>query len=189
MMSPAMTSALPVDPVFHLILDAPRRRPGPGLPRRLTGLFKELASTDLTRPAEEIEDLIWALWTSHKERVAEETMAAAIDAMASGALQKAKPLLDHLVAKYPDWAEAWNRRATLAFIEKRDADSLLDIGETLKVEPRHFGAISGFGDICLRHGRLNEARAAFQIALSINPHLEELHDMLENLSPRNLMLH
>jgi hypothetical protein len=57
------------------------------------------------------------------------------------------------------------------------------------VEPRHFGAISGFGDICLRHGRLNEARAAFQIALAINPHLEELHDMLANLSPRNLMLH
>jgi tetratricopeptide (TPR) repeat protein len=116
-------------------------------------------------------------------------MAAAIEAMASGALQKAKPLLDHLVATYPDWAEAWNKRATLAFIEKRDAESLRDIAEALKVEPRHFGAISGFGDICLRHGRLNEARAAFQIALAINPHLEELRDILEGLSPRNLMLH
>ena len=187
--SPAMTSALPVDPVFQLILEAPMRKPAPSLPRRLTGLFRELSAAELTRPAEEIEDLIWALWTSHKERVAEETMAAAIEAMASGALQKAKPLLDHLVAAYPDWAEAWNKRATLAFIEKRDAQSLLDIAEALKVEPRHFGAISGFGDICLRHGRLNEARAAFQIALAINPHLEELRDMLESLSPRNLMLH
>ena len=188
-MRPAMISALPVDPVFQLILEAPRRKPGPGLPKRLTGLFRELSSAEPIRPAEEIEDLIWALWTSHKERVAEETMAVAIEAMASGALQKAKPLLDHLVAAYPDWAEAWNKRATLAFIEKRDAESLLDIAEALKVEPRHFVAISGFGDICLRHGRLNEARAAFQIALAINPHLEELHDMLANLSPRNLMLH
>jgi len=184
-----MTSALPVDPVFQLILEAPTRKPCPGSPRRLTGLFKELCSGEPARPAEEIEDMIWALWTSHKDRLAEETMAAAIDAMASGALQKAKPLLDHLVAKHPEWAEAWNKRATLAFIEKRDADSLLDIAQTLRLEPRHFGAISGFGDICLRHGRLNEARAAFQIALSINPHLEELRDMLENLSPRNLMLH
>jgi tetratricopeptide (TPR) repeat protein len=188
-MRPAMTSSLPVDPVFQLILEAPRRKPGPGLPKRLTGLFRELSLAEPARPAEEIEDMIWALWTSHKERVAEETMAAAIEAMASGALQKAKPLLDHLVAAYPDWAEAWNKRATLAFIEKRDAQSLLDIAEALKVEPRHFGAISGFGDICLRHGRLNEARAAFQIALAINPHLEELRDMLESLSPRNLMLH
>src|SRR3712207_6711239 len=96
-MTSAMTSALPVDPVFQLILDAPRRRPVPGLPRRLAGLFRELSAAEPARPAEEIEDLIWALWTSHKDRVAEETMAAAIDAMASGALQKAKPLLDHLV--------------------------------------------------------------------------------------------
>jgi len=184
-----MTSALPVDPVFQIILETPACKPAPSLSSRLTGLFRELAAAEPARPAEEIEEQIWALWSSHEDRIAEETMVAAIDAMSSGALQKAKPLLDYLVVKHPDWAEAWNKRATLAFIEKRDADSLLDIAQTLRLEPRHFGAISGFGDICLRHGRLNEARAAFQIALAINPHLEELHDMLENLSPRNLMLH
>jgi tetratricopeptide (TPR) repeat protein len=184
-----MTSALPVDPVFQLILEVPTRKPGPSLPSRLTTLFEELASPDLTRPAEEVEDQIWALWASHEDRVAEETMGAIIDAMSSGELQKAKPLLDHLVVKHPDWAEAWNKRATLAYIEKRDTDSLLDIAQTLRLEPRHFGAISGFGNICLRNGHLNEARAAFQIALSINPHMEDLRDMLENLSPYHLMLH
>jgi tetratricopeptide (TPR) repeat protein len=184
-----MTSALPVDPVFQLILEVPTHKPGPGLPSRLNALFEELSATDPARPVEEIEGQIWALWISHEERVAEETMAAAIEAMESGALQKAKPLLDHLIKKYPDWAEAWNKRATLAYIEKRDADSLRDIEQTLRREPRHFGAISEFGNICLRHGRLNEARAAFQIALSFNPHMEELRDMLENLSPHHLMLH
>ncbi|WP_230532531.1 hypothetical protein [Microvirga roseola] len=184
-----MTSALPVDPVFQLVLDAPRARPSASLPTRLTHLFRELASPDPGRPAEEIEDLIWALWASHEDRVAEETLAAAVDAMAAGELAKAKPLLDHLVGAHADWAEAWNKRATLAFIEQRDVESLNDIAETLRLEPRHFGAISGFGDICLRHGHLNEARAAFQIALSINPHMDELREMLRNLSPRNLMLH
>lgn len=182
-------SALPVDPVFQLILEAPSRVPGPGLPSRLKALFRELSSPEPARSPEEIEDMIWALWSSHEDRLAEETMAAAIEALETGSLQTAKPLLDHLVAKHPDWAEAWNKRATLAFIEKRDADSMLDIAQTLRLEPRHFAAISSFGDICLRHGRLNEARASFQIALSINPHMEELRDMLENLSPRNLMLH
>lgn len=184
-----MLSSLPVDPVFQLILEAPERSPADGVPSRLAGLFRELSAQEPVRPVEEIEDQIWALWVSHEDRLAEETMAAAVDAISSGELQKAKPLLDHLVVKYPDWAEAWNKRATLAFIEKRDADSLLDIAQTLRLEPRHFGAISGFGNICLRNGHLNEARAAFQIALSINPHMEELRDMLEDLSPHNLMLH
>jgi tetratricopeptide (TPR) repeat protein len=184
-----MSSSLPVDPVFQLILEIPGRTPSSALPSRLKGLFKELADVDPVRPVEEIEDQIWTLWGSHEDRLAEETLAAAVEAIASGELQKARPLLDHLVIKHPDWAEAWNKRATLAYIEKRDADSLFDIAQTLRIEPRHFGAISGFGNVCLRHGHLNEARAAFQIALSINPHMEELRDMLENLSPHNLMLH
>jgi tetratricopeptide (TPR) repeat protein len=184
-----MTSDLPLDPVFKLILEVPTRTPSPDLPRRLTGLFRELALQELSRPVEDIEDQIWALWGSHEDRIAEETMAAALDAIGEGSLKAARPLLDHLVIEHPGWAEAWNKRATLASIEKRDADSLLDIAQTLLLEPRHFGAIAGFGNICLRHGHLNEARAAFQIALSINPHMDDLRDMLENLSPHHLMLH
>ncbi|MGO4570660.1 hypothetical protein [Microvirga sp. 2TAF3] len=184
-----MISSLPLDPVFRLILDLPYRAPAPGMPGRLTGLFRELSQNEAERPAEDIEDLIWAIWASHEDRVAEETMGAAIEALASGALKQARPLLDHLVSRHPDWAEAWNKRATLAFIENRDADSLRDIAQTLELEPRHFGAVSGFGQICLRHGHLNEARAAFQIALSINPHLEDLREILEDLAPQNLMLH
>jgi tetratricopeptide (TPR) repeat protein len=184
-----MSSSLPVDPVFHLILEAPGHTPSLALPGRLKSLFEELSEADPARPVEEIEDQIWTLWSSHEDRVAEETLAAAIEAIASGELQKAKPLLDHLVVKHPDWAEAWNKRATLAYIEKRDADSLLDIAQTIRLEPRHFGAITGFGNVCLRNGHLNEARAAFQIALAFNPHMDELRDILENLSPYNLMLH
>ena len=188
-MNLSMTSPLPLDPVFQLVLEVPTRTPSQDLPRRLTRLFKELALSEPARPVEDIEDQIWALWGSHEDRLAEETMMAAVEAMGSGSLKTARPLLDHLVAKYPGWAEAWNKRATLASIENRDADSLLDIAQTLRLEPRHFGAIAGFGNICLRNGHLNEARAAFQIALSINPHMDDLRDMLENLSPHHLMLH
>lgn len=180
---------LPVDSLFGLILDLPSRSPAPGMPRDLDGLFRELARTESERPPEDIEDMIWAIWASHEDEKAEEAMGAAIEALTSGALKQARPLLDHLVSRHPDWAEAWNKRATLNVIEKRDADSLRDIARTLELEPRHFGAISGFGQICLRHGHLNEARAAFQIALAINPHLTDLREMLEDLAPDNLMLH
>ena len=182
-------AAAAIDPVFRLILDLPLRQAAPHLPRRLIGLFRELANPAPARAADEIEDLIWALWISHEHRTAEETMGAAIEALASGALDRALPLLDHLVARYPDWPEAWNKRATLAFIERRDAECLADIARTLELEPRHFGAVSGFGQICLRQGHLNEARAAFQVALSINPHLEGLREILAELSPGALMLH
>jgi Flp pilus assembly protein TadD len=109
--------------------------------------------------------------------------------MASGALKQARPLLDHLVETYPDWAEAWNKRATLAFIEKRDADSVRDIEQVLEREPRHFAAVSGFGQICLRNGHLNEARVAFRVALTLNPHLEGLRELIDELDPQTLMLH
>ncbi|QFU14892.1 tetratricopeptide repeat protein [Microvirga thermotolerans] len=187
MMSPPSASSL--DSVFGLVLELPARSPAPEAPARLDALFAELARASGARPAEEIQDMIWAIWTSHEDGEAEATMAEAIAALSSGALRQARPLLDRLVALHPGWAEAWNKRATLNFIERRDGDSLADIARTLELEPRHFGAVSGFGQICLRHGRLNEARAAFQIALAINPHLDDLRAMVRDLAPRNLMLH
>jgi hypothetical protein len=185
----AFREPLPVDAVLKLVLDSPFRQPAPNLPRRLTSLFRELSGAESRQPPDDVEDLIWALWISHEDRGAEEVMGAVVEAMASGALKKARPLLDHLTGQYPDWSEAWNKRATLSFIEKRDADSLRDIERTLELEPRHFGAISGFGQICLRNGYLNEARAAFQVALAINPHLQGLREVIEDLDPQTLMLH
>jgi predicted Zn-dependent protease len=187
--SRAAPVALPVDALLQLVLDLPMRKPAPGLPRRLNGLFRELQRRNPDREPDEIVDLIWALWISHEERAAEEIMGAAVEAIASGALDRARPLLDLLVARHPDWPEAWNKRATLAFIENRDQESLADIARTLELEPRHFAAVSGFGQICLRNGHLNEARAAFQVALSLNPYLEGLEELIEDLSPQVLMLH
>ncbi len=182
-------SALRIDPVFQLVLDLHERTPHAGLPRRLNGLFRELAQAEPPRPADDIEDLIWAIWISHEDRTAEETMGAAVEAMASGEFTEARQLLDGLIEAHPDWAEAWNKRATLRFVEKRDEESLADIEQVLRLEPRHFAAVSGFGQICLRHGYLNEAKAAFQVALRLNPHLEGLREIIEDLNPEALMLH
>lgn len=170
-----------VDEAFALVLSLPGRRPAAGQARRLEALFRELASEDPPRDPEEISDLIWAHWIAHNDQGASGAMAAAIEAMGLGEFDLARPILDRLVESEPRWSEAWNKRATLAFIEKRDEDALADITRTLLLEPRHFGAVSGFGQICVRQGRLTEARAAFQVALAINPWLDGVSEAIDQL--------
>jgi tetratricopeptide (TPR) repeat protein len=179
-----------IDGVLGLIL-AERDLGGgrDGMQRRLSRLLAELATPDPARSPGELEDLVWALWISHPEPAAESLMARAVEALASGAFAEARPLLDELVASYPDWAEAWNKRATLAFVEDRDADAVSDITQTLLLEPRHFGAVAGFGQICLRHGHVHEARAAFTVALALNPHLDSIREMLEETTAVSPALH
>jgi predicted Zn-dependent protease len=178
-----------IDGVLGVVLSLPQRAPALGAPRRLDALFRELAKGEPSRAPEDIEDLIWSVWISHPDSEAEGTMVAAVEAMAAGALDLAKPLLDRLTETHPDWAEAWNKRATLAFLERNDEEALAYIERTLTLEPRHFGAVAGFAQICLRHDRMREARAAFLVALGINPHLDGLQDMIRELAscmPRTL---
>lgn len=177
------------DEVFALVLSAPTRDPAASQPARLKSLFHELALAEPPRSADDIEELIWALWISHPDATTAGAMNAAAQAMASGRFGIAGPVLDVLTHDHPEWSEAWNKRATLAFIQKRDSAALADIARTLALEPRHFGAIAGFGQICLRHERKQEARAAFQVALAINPHLQGLPELIADLARETARSH
>lgn len=170
-----------VDQAFITVLGCPARRPASHLPKRLSRLFRNLAATPSGEEADTIEDMIWAMWISHPEPDAAADMSAALDALAMGASDLARAMLDKLVARYPEWPEAWNKRAVVAFLERRDKDCLDDILQTLALEPRHFGAIAGVGQICLRNGRVREACAAFEIALRIDPHLSGVRGLLNDL--------
>jgi len=127
------------------------------------------------------EARIWSLWCSHDEARATHAMQCAIGALGSGDAAEAGRVLDALVQEWPAWSEAWNKRATLRFIEGRDADSLDDIWETLSLEPRHFGAVSGFAQICIRAGEMNAALTALEHVLSINPYQEGTRRAVEVL--------
>jgi tetratricopeptide (TPR) repeat protein len=178
-----------VDKTLRLMMDREGAISPGRVSRRIDALFRELGHADPIRDPDEIMELIWAIWIDHPEAQASTTMIAAVEAIQQGARDLARPMLDRLVAEYPDWAEAWNKRATLAFMEKRDQDSLADIVRTLELEPRHLGAILGFGQICMRNARVEEAKAAFEIALGLNPHLDGLTELVSDLSARPRVLH
>jgi predicted Zn-dependent protease len=174
------------DLAFSLVVNSLARK----VPRsRLNALFNDLKKPAPVRDPDETTDLIWAIWIDHRDEEASHRMAVALEAIAAGAKDLAKPILDELVESHPDWAEAWNKRATLAFIEKRDDDSIEDIAKTLALEPRHFGAILGFAQICMRHDRLDEAKAAFEIARTLNPHIEGIEAVITELAAERHPLH
>lgn len=170
---------------FSLVVKADGRRGPADVASRLNALFDDLRRRDPLRDPDETMELIWSIWIDHRDARAAHRMVAAVEAISAGARDLAKPILDALVEEHPEWAEAWNKRATLAFIERRYNDSIADIARALELEPRHFGAILGFAQICLRHGRLNEAKAAFEVAMQLNPHINGLSAIVEDLANVN----
>lgn len=170
------------DETLKLILALDGRAPARTLPRRLDALFERLAQAAGPVEASQIEEAIWGAWMSHSDPLAEERLELAAHAIGADDHAGAGTLLDELVAKHPDYAEAWNKRATLYFRIGRDADSVRDIHRTLELEPRHFGAVCGFGQICLRRGERTGALFAFDAALRINPHLGAVRAAREELA-------
>lgn len=151
--------------------------------RELEILFERLGAAPSPAEAGDIEDAIWQAWTDHRNPDVARAMDEAIAALARRDFARAEPRFDTLVADHPRWAEAWNKRATLRFLMGRDDDSMADIYRTLELEPRHFGAMAGFAQICLRRGDRAAAIAALETALSIHPHLHLARQALEALAP------
>lgn len=135
----------------------------------LPDLFGQLKSADNAQQAVMIETEIWKKWYERDTDSGGTDMTAVIEAMSSGRYTIALNLLNTLVVKEPDFAEAWNRRATVHYLLGDFEQSLSDIEKTLTLEPRHFGALSGVGLIMLQAGEHEKAIHAFEQVLEISP--------------------
>ncbi|MEQ8653084.1 MAG: tetratricopeptide repeat protein [Kiloniellales bacterium] len=138
---------------------------------RLDILFDVLAEAPNHQQAWNVEQLIWAVWLEHENERVERMMSVSAAAMGEGLLEAALGEVDKVVAQAPDYAEGWNRRATILYMMNRFEDSLADIEQVLQLEPRHFGALSGRGLCYMAMGRLEEAEVALIAALEIHPQM------------------
>lgn len=148
---------------------------------RLDRLFSRLQGDVSAAEGERLEQRIWEIWLETDDGEANRLMLHGVAAMHSRDYARAKEFFDRLVATAPDFAEAWNRRATLYYLVGDYAASVRDIQQTLALEPRHFGALSGLGMI---YERLDQPRAAlrsFEAALDLNPHLAGTRERAEEL--------
>jgi tetratricopeptide (TPR) repeat protein len=136
---------------------------------RLPGLFDDLESASDTSTAQAVEGKIWQLWLVAPDENSYLLMSQLTRAMSSGQLKIALTLADQLIDGAPEFAEAWNKRATIHYLMGNNDASVADIHKTLSLEPRHFGAISGLGLIFMRQGNMEAALEAFEQVLLISP--------------------
>ena len=163
-----------------LVLAAPTARADQTDPR-LDPLFERLQAAPNLQAAAPVEIAIWAIWTETDDPAARQMMATGISALRAGLSEIALLSFDRLVVEKPDFAEAWNKRATVHFLRGDLAESLADIDRTLALEPRHFGALAGLGMIRAAQGREVEAAEAFRRALAIHPNLPGPRQQLRRL--------
>ena len=117
------------------------------------------------------EQGLWLLWTRSGDAAIDALMAKATEAMEAGRYEEAIQLLDQIVTKKPDFAEGWNRRATVYYLAGELRKSIADCDQVLKRNPGHFGALSGLGQIYLQLQDEETALKWFRRALEVNPNM------------------
>ena len=138
---------------------------------RLEVLFKNLKTSVSLKKVSAIEIQIWKIWLQHHNPKVKSSMFLGIKAMNTQQFGKALEYFRMLTEIEPDFAEGWNKLATVFYLMGRFKESEEDALRTLKLEPKHFGAHSGLGLIRIALGDWAGAITALEAALRVHPHM------------------
>ena len=148
---------------------------------RLDALFERLRLTADGYEANLIEREIWDIWTASGAEALDQLMERGIRAMGQGDHEVALVAFNAIIEAAPDFAEGWNKRATLYWLMGDFEASVADIERTLALEPRHFGALSGLAMIRMAQQRLADAAKALKAVIAIHPHAGDAARQLERI--------
>ena len=124
---------------------------------------------------------LWQIWSRSGDKQIDALFARGTAQMEQQALQEALKTFTEVVQRKPEFAEGWNKRATVLFLLGENEKSLRDCDEVLRRNPKHFGALSGAGQIHFKLDQPQKALDFLQRALKVNPNLSGLERMLPML--------
>jgi len=154
--------------------------------KKLDKLFNQLKSTKDPASAQIIENEIWDIWSIHPAddrrgfRLTE-LLIQGTRLMNMRELNKAYEVFTKIITVESDWAEAWNKRATVLYLMKEYESSLADIKITLVLEPRHFGALSGQALNYIGLNLYEKAIESYKAAQKIYPIIDGAKKMIPQL--------
>jgi tetratricopeptide (TPR) repeat protein len=127
------------------------------------------------------EQSIWKIWARSGDPNVDRLYARGIREMNEGSFARAISTFSEIIKLKPEFAEGWNKRATLYFMTEQYDKSLEDCDEVMKRNPYHFGALSGYGHIHVEFKLYEQAIEYFQKALKINPNMVSVVRLIERL--------
>ena len=148
---------------------------------RLNQLFNEL-KINKSKVAFIAEQEIWALWSTHPTN---EKLTARLEEGSQFVRDqnyiKAKDIFTEVINLDQNWAEAWNKRATVLYLLGNFEESQEDIDKVLELESRHFGALAGQGLVNIQLKNYEKAILSYEKALKIYPSMKSPSIMIEEI--------
>ena len=117
------------------------------------------------------EQGLWLLWARSGEAEIDRLMGAGVDQMQAGRHREAVATFSEVIRRKPDFAEGWNKRATVHYLAGDYPRSLADCAEVIKRNPSHFGALSGYGQVYFQLEEYDHAIRWWKRALEVNPNM------------------
>jgi len=127
------------------------------------------------------EAALWEIWGRSGDEATDQLLRVGIAQMNERDIAGAVDTFSQVITRRPEFAEGWNKRATVYYMLGQYEKSLADCDEVMKRNPYHFGALSGYGLIHLKLRHPEQALTWFEKALAVNPNLDGIRDTADTL--------
>lgn len=128
-----------------------------------------------------VETALWQVWSRSGDDEVDQLFAIGVEQMTARQGDAAVATFTRVIERKPEFAEGWNKRATVYYLLGEYQKSLADCDEVMKRNPHHFGALSGYGMIYLQLDQPARALEYFERALGVNPNLASVRETAEAL--------
>jgi len=120
---------------------------------------------------ESASDAMWRIWSRSGDPAIDKLFARGVQQMQGSDYDDALTTFNEIVARKPEFAEGWNKRATVHYLAGDFRKSLADCAEVIKRNPSHFGALSGYGQVYFQLEEYDQAIRWWKRALEVNPNM------------------